>query len=87
MSLSRPSIEEAILTKHVAAFEARSDCGIVLGKLLASDVLSEFEYQRIWAERTQIERNRLVLSIKGQCRSAGWGRWGGGGGGGERACI
>lgn len=54
------NIEEAILTKHVAAFEACSDCGIVLGKLLGSAMLSEFEYQQIRAERTQIERNRLA---------------------------
>lgn len=46
------------LQRHVEEFEQCNDCIPVLSLLRANNIISEWNYQQITAQKTPIERNR-----------------------------
>ena len=46
------------LQRHVEEFELCDDCIPAIGLLRANNVISEWNYQQINAQKTPIERNR-----------------------------
>ena len=48
------------LQRHVEIFEECDDCMSVLSLLRANNIISEWNYQQITAQRTPTERNRYL---------------------------
>ena len=50
-----------VLRKHVDVFERCADCTPLVRILRGNNMIDEYKYQYITAQRTSIERNRCVI--------------------------
>jgi len=51
------------LEKHFVLFERSADCNTILGMLRLHGVIGPLDMQRLQAETTQMDRNRLVYQM------------------------
>ena len=58
------SLMKLVLRRHVGIFERCEDCTPLLGLLRANNMIDEWKYQHINAQRTSIEKNRCGIYNK-----------------------
>ena len=62
MTYSSCTAIKLTLQRHVEEFEKCDDCVPVLGLLRANNIINEWNYQQINAQKTPIERNRYIVT-------------------------